>query len=103
VAYLSAPGRGARGVHTPAGGGGAAAGPVLRRAGVRTGSTGRLLADHQAWTTGGAFAAGALVLLLWNHPTVGAVALVVGVVLAVLAVLAFLAAAAPRAPGEAGP
>ncbi|MFF0111209.1 hypothetical protein [Streptomyces prasinus] len=103
VAYLYGPGRPARAVRTTARRGTAAAGPVLRRAGVRTGSTGRLLADHQAWTTGGAFAAGALVLLLWNHPTVGAVALVVGVVLAVLAVLALLAAAAPRAPGEAGP
>jgi hypothetical protein len=60
---------------------------------VRTGSTGRWLAGHRAWITGGVIAAGALVLVLWNHPTVGAVALVLGIALAVLIVLAILAAA----------
>ncbi|WP_055695694.1 hypothetical protein, partial [Streptomyces prasinopilosus] len=78
VAYLYGPGRPARAVRAAARRGTTAAGRGLRRAGVRTGSPGRLLADHQAWTTGGAFAAGALVLLLRNHPTVGAVALVLG-------------------------
>ncbi|MEF9904563.1 hypothetical protein [Streptomyces sp. P9-A2] len=103
VAYLYGPGRPARVVRTTARRGTTATGRALRRAGVRTGSTGHRLADHQAWTTGGAFAAGALALVLWNHPTVGAVALVVGIVLAVLAVLAVLSATAPRGHGESGP
>ncbi|CAM5261250.1 hypothetical protein SGLAM104S_08041 [Streptomyces glaucescens] len=46
--------------------------------------------------------------MLWNHPTVAAVALVIGVSLAVLVVLAVLAAAdrravAPAATGESRP
>jgi hypothetical protein len=94
VAYLYGPGRPARAVRKTADRGTAAAGQGLRRAGMRTGSTGRRLADHRAWTTGGVIAAGALTLLLWNHPTVGAVALVLGVALAVLIILAILAAAA---------
>ncbi|PWI07375.1 hypothetical protein DIZ27_28425 [Streptomyces sp. NWU339] len=102
VAYLYGPGRPARAVRTTAQRGATAAGRALLRAGVRTGTAGRWLADHRAWTTGGVFAAGALALVLWNHPTVGAVVLVLGVVLAVLVVLAILAAAAPRAHGESG-
>jgi hypothetical protein len=93
VACLYGPGRPARAVRTTAERGTTAAGRGLRRAGVRTGSTGRWLADHQAWTTGGIIAAAALALVLWNHPTVGAVALVLGVALAVLIVLAILGAA----------
>ncbi|WP_406723883.1 hypothetical protein WJ438_03310 [Streptomyces sp. GD-15H] len=102
VAYLYGPGRPARAVRTAADRGMTAVGRGLRRVGVRTGSIGRWLADHRAWTTGGAFAAGALALVLWNHPTVGAVVLVLGIVLAVLVVLAILAAAAPRGHGESG-
>ncbi|MFE9925616.1 hypothetical protein ACFYQA_29825 [Streptomyces sp. NPDC005774] len=104
VAYLYGPGRPACAVRTTAQRGTTAAGRAPRRAGMRTGSTGRLLADHRAWTTGCAFAAGAPAL--WNHPTVGAVVLVVGVLLAVLAVLAVLAlfsATAPRGHGESAP
>ncbi|MFJ4979373.1 hypothetical protein ACIP6X_29250 [Streptomyces coeruleorubidus] len=93
VAYLYGPGRPARAVRTVADRATTAAGRGLRRAGVRTGSTGRWLAGHRAWITGGVIAAGALVLVLWNHPTVGAVALVLGIALAVLIVLAILAAA----------
>ncbi|MGY3202336.1 hypothetical protein [Streptomyces sp. TE5632] len=102
VAYLYGPGRPARAVRTTAQRGAAATGRALRRAGVRTGSAGRWLADHRAWTTGGVFAAGSLALVLWNHPTVGAVVLVLGVVLAALVVLAILGAAAPPAHGESG-
>ncbi|MFF0110516.1 hypothetical protein [Streptomyces hirsutus] len=103
VAYLYGPGRAARAVRTTARRGMTAAGRALHRAGVRTGSTGRRLAEHQAWTTGGVFAGGVLALVLWNHPTAGAVVLVIGVVLAVLVGLAILAAAAPRGHEESGP
>ncbi|MGP4086948.1 hypothetical protein [Streptomyces sp. KR55] len=106
VAYLYGPGRPARAVRTAADRGTAAAGRGLRRAGVRTGSTGRWLTDHRAWITGGVIAAGALALVLWNHPTVGAVALVLGIALAVLIILAILAAAAGpagRAADRAAP
>ncbi|MFI9587360.1 hypothetical protein ACIHCQ_37335 [Streptomyces sp. NPDC052236] len=106
AAYLYGPGPPARAVRTTAERGTAAAGRGLRRAGVRTGSTGRWLTDHRAWTTGGVITAGALVLVLWNHPTAGAVALVLGVALAVLIVLAILAAAAgpaDRAADRAAP
>ncbi|MFD7303782.1 hypothetical protein ACFV83_23105 [Streptomyces pharetrae] len=101
VAYLYGPGRPARAVRAATHRGTTAAGLALHRAGMRTGSTGRWLADHQAWTTGAVIAAGVLALVLWNHPTVAAVALVIGVSLAVLVVLAVLAAAdgpAGRAP-----
>ncbi|MBL3669383.1 hypothetical protein JL475_26045 [Streptomyces sp. M2CJ-2] len=102
VAYLYGPGRPARAVRATAQRGATATGRALRRAGVCTGSAGRWLADHRAWTTGGVFAAGSLALVLWNHPTVGAVVLVLGVVLAALVVLAILGAAAPPAHGESG-
>ncbi|GGV82622.1 hypothetical protein [Streptomyces massasporeus] len=103
VAYLYGPGRLARGVRTAADRGTAATGRALEHAGVRTGATGRLLAEHRTWITGVVMAAGALALVLWNHPTVGAVALVLGIALAVLIVLAVLAAAGPadRAAGRA--
>ncbi|WP_328770907.1 hypothetical protein [Streptomyces sp. NBC_00286] len=100
VAYLYGPGRPARAVRTAAVRGTTAAGRGLRRAGVRTGATGRWLTDHRAWTTGGVIAAGALALVLWNHPTVGAVALVLGIALAVIVVVAILAAAAGPTAGH---
>ncbi|NGO07110.1 hypothetical protein G5C60_05435 [Streptomyces sp. HC44] len=100
VAYLYGPGRPARAVRTTAVRGTTAAGRGLRRAGVRTGSTGRRLTDHRAWITGGVIAAGALALLLWNHPTVGAVALVLGIAVAVLIVVAALAAAGNPTDGH---
>jgi hypothetical protein len=105
AAYLYGPGRAARGVRSLAQRGAGAAGGALHRAGARTGSTGRRLDTHRAWTTGVILGAGALALVLWNHPTVGAVALVLGVALAVLAVLAVLAAAAgpERAAGAGEP
>ncbi|MFJ4355848.1 hypothetical protein ACIP25_06075 [Streptomyces massasporeus] len=103
VAYLYGPGRLARGVRTAADRGTGATGRALEHMGVRTGATGRLLADHRAWITGVVMAAGALALVLWNHPTVGAVALVLGIAVAVLIILAVLAAAGPadRAAGRA--
>ncbi|NWF30945.1 hypothetical protein HW130_32685 [Streptomyces sp. PKU-EA00015] len=106
VAYLYGPGRPARAVRATAERGTTAAGQGLRGLGVGTGSTGHWLAEHRAWTTGGVIAAGALALLLWNHPTVGAVALVLGVAVAILIVLAILAAAAgpaDRAADRAAP
>jgi hypothetical protein len=100
AAYLYGPGRPARAVRTVADRGTTAAGRGLRRAGVRTGSTGRWLAGHRAWITGCVIAAGALVLVFWNHPTVGAVVLVLGIAVAVLLVMAVLAAAAGPAAGH---
>ncbi|MFG2133281.1 hypothetical protein ACGFNV_36710 [Streptomyces sp. NPDC048751] len=99
AAYLYGPGRVARGVRALSQRGATAAGEALSGAGLRTGSTGRWLATHRSWTTGVAIGAGALALLLWNRPTVGAVVLVLGLVLIALAVMAVLAAANP-APGE---
>ncbi|MEU7722955.1 hypothetical protein [Streptomyces tibetensis] len=102
VAYLYGPGRLARGIRTVADRGTTATGRALGNAGVRTGAVGRLLADHRQWITGVVIGAAALTLVLWNHPTVGAVALVVGVALAVLLVPAILAAAAAPARPVAG-
>ncbi|MGA5167514.1 MULTISPECIES: hypothetical protein [Streptomyces] len=98
VAYLYGHGRPARAVRGAADLGTGAAGRALGRAGANTGRTGRWLADHRGWTTGVVIAAAALVLLLWNHPTVAAVALVLGVALVVVLLLAILAAAS-RVPG----
>jgi VIT1/CCC1 family predicted Fe2+/Mn2+ transporter len=69
---------------------------------VSTGHTGRWLSAHRSWTTGIAIALGALALVLWNHPTVGAVALVLLLVLAVLAIMTVLAAAAPASAADPG-
>ncbi|GAA0636121.1 hypothetical protein GCM10009535_10360 [Streptomyces thermocarboxydovorans] len=97
LAYLYGPGRPARAVRKAADRGTTAAGRGLRRAGVDTGSAGRWLTDHRAWTTGAVIAAAALTLVLWNYPTVGAVALVLGIAVAVVIVLAVLAATAGTA------
>jgi hypothetical protein len=110
AAYLYGPGRVARGLRTLAGRGTDAVGHALGDAGARTGATGRWLDTHRSWTTGVVIAGGVLALILWNRPTVGAVALVAGLVVVVLAVLAVLAAASGRTPaaaagepGRAGP
>ncbi|MEV7072375.1 hypothetical protein [Streptomyces sp. NPDC093990] len=95
TAYLYGPGRIARGVRAGALRSASAAGRALRRAGFTTGLTGQWLSAHRQWTTGVTIGAGALALLLWNHPTAGAVALVLLLVLVVLAVTAVLAAARP--------
>ncbi|MET7597929.1 hypothetical protein ABZS84_23130 [Streptomyces sp. NPDC005481] len=100
AAYLYGPGRLARGVRTLADRGTTAAGRALEGAGVRTGSTGRWLAHHRKWVSAGLIAAGALALLLWNHPSVGAVVLIVCLVLAALILSAVLAAAAGPTAGE---
>ncbi|MFF3311605.1 hypothetical protein [Streptomyces sp. NPDC002952] len=52
------------------------------------------------WVSAGLIAAGALALLRWNHPSVGAVALIVCLVLAALILAAVLAAAAGPTAGE---
>ncbi|MGW3460930.1 hypothetical protein ACWDE9_15665 [Streptomyces olivaceoviridis] len=70
-----------------------AAGRGLSGVGVRTGHFGQWLAVHRSWTTGVVIGAGALSLVLWNHPTVGAVVLVLVLVVVVLAVTAVLSAA----------
>ncbi|MEV7993339.1 hypothetical protein AB0O67_15870 [Streptomyces sp. NPDC086077] len=104
AAYLYGPGRAARGVRHLVARGTTATGHALRHRGLRTGAAGQWLETHRSWTTGIVVAGGVLALVLWNHPTVGAVALVLGLVLLVLVVLAVLAAAggpgrsAPRAP-----
>ncbi|GGW42271.1 hypothetical protein GCM10010503_18320 [Streptomyces lucensis JCM 4490] len=110
AAFLYGPSRVATGVRSLAGRGTGAAGRALEDAGMHTGATGRWLDSHRSWTTGVVIGGGALALLLWNYPTVGAVALVLVLVLVVLAVLAVLASAAGRpprgaagAPGRAGP
>jgi hypothetical protein len=100
IAYLYGPGRPARAVRKAAVRGTTAAGQGLRRSGARTGAAGRWLADHRAWITGGVIAAGALALVLWNHPTIGAVALILGIALAVLIVVAVLAGAADPSAGH---
>ncbi|AWT41121.1 MULTISPECIES: hypothetical protein [Streptomyces] len=109
AAYLYGPSRVARGVRSGAGRATGAAGRGLRDAGMDTGTTGRWLDGHRRWTTGVVLGLGALALVLWNHPTVGVVALVAGLVVVVLLVLAVLASATggraggPAAePGPAG-
>ncbi|MEU6284787.1 hypothetical protein [Streptomyces sp. NPDC047028] len=97
AAYLYGPSRVARKVRSLAGRGTGTAGRALRDAGLDTGGTGRWLDGHRAWTTGAVIGFGALALVLWNYPTVGAVVLVVGLVVVVLVVLAVLAAATGRA------
>ncbi|MFF0886138.1 hypothetical protein [Streptomyces sp. NPDC003456] len=99
IAYLYGPGRLARGVRSTADRSTSAAGRALGRAGVHTGALGSWLARHRKWITGAVLAGGALALLLWNHPSAGAVALVLGIALAVLIVSAVLAAAGPPGRG----
>ncbi|MFD8302436.1 hypothetical protein ACFV29_08780 [Streptomyces sp. NPDC059690] len=107
TAFLYGPSRAARGVRALFRRGTTAGGSALRRAGVHSGLTGRWLSAHRSWTVGASIGAGALALVLWNRPTVGAVALVVVLVLAVLSATAVLAAAGPppdaaEPPGRAG-
>lgn len=94
AACLYGPARAARAVRATAARGAGAAGRGLRRAGLDTGAGGRLLAKHRGWAFGTVLGVGVLALVLWNRPTVAAVALVLGITLAVLALLAVLAAAA---------
>ncbi|MFH9012321.1 hypothetical protein ACH4C6_13150 [Streptomyces sp. NPDC017943] len=99
IAYLHGPGRLARGVRSTADRGTSAAGRALGRAGVHTGGLGSWLDRHRTAITGVVLAGGALALLLWNRPSAGAVALVLGIALALLIVVAVLAAATGR-PGR---
>ncbi|GKQ34048.1 hypothetical protein [Streptomyces sp. A012304] len=103
AAYLYGPGRAARGVRTLARKGTTATGRALHRSGLRTGAGGHWLGTHRSWITAVVIGAGVLALVLWNRPTVGAVALVLGLVLLVLTVVAVLAAAAgPKPTGTTG-
>jgi hypothetical protein len=103
AAYLYGPGRAARAVRSAAARGTAVTGRAMARTGLRTGGTGRWLDTHRGWTTGIVIAAGALALMLWNHPTPASVALVLGIVVLVLALLGVWAAASsPDAPAPAG-
>lgn len=102
-AYLYGPGRAARGVRAVAQRGATAAGRALSRAGLRTGSLGGRLAEHRSWAAGITIGAGALALVLWNHPTVGGVVLVLGLVLFALALVAVLAATAEPSPADVEP
>ncbi len=102
AAYLYGPGRAAVGLRSAARRGAGAAGRGLTRAGMRVGPVGRRLAARRSWATGVVIGAGALALVLWNHPTVGAVALVLGLVLVALAAVAVLVAVAASAPPRDG-
>ncbi|MGW2423442.1 hypothetical protein ACWC0C_30040 [Streptomyces sp. NPDC001709] len=102
-AFLYGPSRVARAVRSAAQKGATAAGRKLSRAGVHTGYFGQWLAVHRSWTTGVVIGAGVLSLVLWNHPTVGVVAVVLLLVVAVLAVTAVLAAATGPRPEGADP
>ncbi|MGC5561321.1 hypothetical protein ACPYPG_00580 [Streptomyces sp. FR-108] len=102
AAYLYGPGRAAVGLRRGARRGAGAAGRGLSRAGLRVGPVGRGLAARRSWATGIVIGAGALALVLWNHPTVGAVVLVLALVLAALAVVAVLVAVAASAPPAEG-
>jgi hypothetical protein len=100
IAHLYGPGHPAHAARTTAERGTTTAGRALDRVGVHTGAMRRLLAGHREWTATGAVAAGALTPMLRNHPSVGAVVLVLRVVLAVLLLVAVLAAAAGPAAGH---
>ncbi|MGJ5803798.1 hypothetical protein ACSCB1_32510 [Streptomyces europaeiscabiei] len=102
AAYLYGPGRVARRVRALARRGTTAAGRALRSAGMSTGRTGRRLAAHPRWTSGIVLGAGALALLLWNRPTVGAVVLVAVLVVVVLAAAAVFASAGDPASDDTG-
>jgi hypothetical protein len=102
AAYLHGPGRVARRLRGLARRGTTATGRALGRAGVRTGGTGRWVDTHGKWITGLVIGAGALALVLWNHPTVGGVILVLGLVLAVLFAVRVAAAVAPAADAPSG-
>ncbi|MFF6783160.1 hypothetical protein [Streptomyces sp. NPDC012510] len=102
AAYLYGPGRVARRVRALARRGTTEAGSALRSAGMDTGRPGRRLAAHPRWTSGVVLGAGALALVLWNRPTVGAVVLVAVLVIAALAIVAVVAAAGGPAPDEGG-
>ncbi|MDT3398395.1 hypothetical protein RKE29_17365 [Streptomyces sp. B1866] len=100
--YLYGPGRGARAVRSASTRATGAVGGAVARGGLRTGGAGNWLDGHRRWTTGVAIAAGALALVLWNHPSPGGVALVFGIVVLVMALLAVLAAASDGPPPPAG-
>ncbi|ARF53750.1 hypothetical protein [Streptomyces gilvosporeus] len=99
--YLYGPGRGARWIRSVTLRGTECAGRGLARGGLRTNGPGRWLDGHRGWTTGIVIGAGVLALLLWNFPTPGVVALVLGIVVFVLLLLGILAAGrtAPVPPG----
>ncbi|MFI9046924.1 hypothetical protein [Streptomyces sp. NPDC053427] len=102
--YLYGPGRGARAIRRATVRATESAGRLLARVGLRTGGVGRWLDGHRSWTTGTVIAAGILALFLWNYPTPGSVALVLGLGVLVLAILGILAATrAVPAPAVTGP
>ncbi|TLS46837.1 hypothetical protein FE633_06910 [Streptomyces montanus] len=112
AAYLYGPGRVARALRSVTVRGTEASGHLLARAGLRTGGTGRWLDRHRGWTTGIVIGLAVLTLFLWNYPTAGSVALVVGLAVVVLLILGVLAAArtapepataAARPPPDTGP
>ncbi|MFD6288508.1 hypothetical protein [Streptomyces sp. NPDC060205] len=102
AAYLYGPGRVAVGLRNGVRRGAGAAGRGLSRAGMRVGPVGRGLAARRSWVTGTVIGAGALALVLWNHPTVGSVALVLVLVLVALATVAVLVAVAASTPSGDG-
>ncbi|MEU9117699.1 hypothetical protein AB0D04_39715 [Streptomyces sp. NPDC048483] len=102
--YLYGPGRGARAIRRATVRATESAGRLLARVGLRTGGMGRWLDGHRSWTTGIVFVAGIVALFLWNYPTPGCVAIVLGLGVLVLAILGLLAAARTvPAPAVTGP
>ncbi|MEX2984294.1 hypothetical protein [Streptomyces sp. C36] len=100
AAYLYGPGRGARFVRSVSTRATGASGRAMAHSGLRTGATGHWLQTHRRWTTGVVIAAAALILLLWNYPTVAGVALILVITVLVLAILAVLAAASTEKGAE---
>jgi len=95
AAYVAGPGRAAGVARRALAAGPDTVGGALARAGLRTGSVGRFVAERR---TGLFLVAGLLAgvwLVVWNHPTVESVLVVLAVLLAVLAVLETIAAGAP--------
>ncbi|MEU9118847.1 hypothetical protein AB0C96_03130 [Streptomyces sp. NPDC048506] len=101
AAWLYGPSRPAGAVRRTAARSTGAMGRAAARRGLRTGGLGQWLDAHRGWTTGIVIAGGALALVLWNFPTPGAVALVLGIVVLVLVLLGILAAAGGGPPGAA--
>ena len=97
--WLLGPSRYARTARRGMGSATGAVGHRLGRAGLRTGSAGRWLADHRRLTSAIVVAAGILTLILWSYPTAATVAVVLLIVVVLLALLEVLAVAAEPAPG----
>ncbi|MFI6983395.1 hypothetical protein ACIBSV_32940 [Embleya sp. NPDC050154] len=98
AAFLVGPARSAGKLRRGLAAGPDAAGGALARTGAGTGSVGRFVAARRGPLYALVGVLGGIWLVLWDHPTVGSVLLVLGVVVAVVAVLEVIAAAGAREP-----